>query len=133
MMERKPWLRPLAAVVLATAFTAHAQVFDLTAGPTITTSGRTTTAVFASVSGESPDDGRIHFEPIGTVGWIAARHTDRANLHHQVFLAGAGVRIVAPNRHWFASEQLAAASTRTDALSSRFQFMTSVGWQARTS
>lgn len=72
---------------------------------------------------------RIHFEPIATLGWIGAHHTHRENLHNEVFLAGGGVRIVAPNRHWLVSEQLAATSTRTRTLSSRFEFMTSVGWQ----
>lgn len=66
-------------------------------------------------------------EPAGK--HVAGDHTHRENLHHEVFLAGGGVRIVAPNRHWFASEQLAATSTRTGALSSRFEFMTSAGWQ----
>jgi hypothetical protein len=130
-MTRKRWLWPLTAITLATALTARAQDFELAAGPTMTSSERTTAAIFASVFGESPVDGRIHFEPIGTVGWIGAHHTYRENLHHEVFLAGGGVRIVAPNPHWFVSEQLAATSTRTDALSSRFEFMTSVGWQDR--
>ncbi len=34
-----------------------------------------------------------------------------------------------PNSRWFASEQLVATSTRTDALSSRIEFSTTVGWQ----
>ena len=91
--------------------------------------GRHVAGDFASVFGEPADDGRIGFEPIATLGWIGVHHTYRENLHHEVLLAGGGVRIVAPNRHWFASEQLAATSTRTDALSSRFEFMASAGWQ----
>lgn len=129
MIERKRWLWPLTVVALTVALTAHAQVFDLVAGPTMTSSERTTAALFASVSAEPPADEQIHFEPIGTVGWIAAHHTSRENLHHEAALAGVGMQVVAPDRRWFASEQVAATTTRTDALSSRFQFMTSVGWR----
>jgi hypothetical protein len=107
----------------------HATGFDIVAGPTATSSERTTAAAFASVFGDRPYDNHIHFEPIATAGWIDAHHTDRENLHHEVFLAGGGIRIVSANHHWFVSEQLAATSTRTDALSSRFEFMTSGGWE----
>jgi hypothetical protein len=119
----------IAAACLAVCAPALATGFDLTAGPSVTSSERGTAAVFASVFGEQPDDHRIHFEPIGTLGWIDSRHTRTDDLDHQVFVAGTGVRILAANPHWFVSEQLAATSTRTDALSSRFEFMTSAGWQ----
>jgi hypothetical protein len=108
---------------------SHAAGFDITAGPSVTSSERATTAVFASAFGERPDDNRIHFEPVGTLGWIDSRSTRKDNLDHEVFVAGGGLRILAANHHWFVSEQLATTSTRTDALSSRFEFMTSVGWQ----
>lgn len=114
---------------LSACMPAWATGFDLTAGPSVTASERTTAAVFASVFGERPDDSRTQLEPIGTLGWINSRDTRTDDLGHEVFVAGAGVRILAANHHWFVSEQLAATSTRTDALSSRFEFMTSVGWQ----
>ncbi|TAN08983.1 MAG: hypothetical protein EPN38_00295 [Rhodanobacteraceae bacterium] len=117
------------AALLMAPLAANATGFDLTAGPSATASERTTAAVFASAFGTPAADGRIHVEPIGSIGWIASRSTHVDNLHHQVFLAGGGVRILAPNHHWFVSEQVAATSTRTNALSSRFEFMTSVGWQ----
>lgn len=120
----------LAAVTgLLACAPAWAAGFDITAGPSITASERSTAAVFASVFGEPPGDNRIHFEPIGTLGWIDSRNTRTDDLDHEVFVAGAGVRMLTANQHWFVSEQLAATSTRTDALSSRFEFMTSVGWQ----
>jgi hypothetical protein len=117
------------ATLLAFPLVVHAAGFDIVAGPTATSSERTTTAAFASVFGDRPYDNRIHFEPIATAGWIDAHHTQSENLHHEVFLAGGGVRIVSANHHWFVSEQLAATSTRTDALSSRFEFITSGGWE----
>jgi hypothetical protein len=119
----------LIAAMQAVTSTAFAQGFDIAAGPSATSSERFASAVFASVFGDRQDDNSIHFEPIATLGWIGARHTQRENLHHEVFLAGGGMRIVAANHHWFVSEQLAATGTRTDALSSRFEFMTSGGWE----
>jgi hypothetical protein len=115
--------------LLAFPLASHAAGFDITAGPSATSSERTTAAVFASVFGERPDDNRVHFEPIGTVGWLDSRHTRTDDLDHEVLVAGGGVRILAANHRWFVSEQLAATSTRTDAISSRFEFMTSIGWQ----
>lgn len=127
-------MRTMQLVLAATACLlacapALATGFDLTAGPSVTSSERTTATAFASVFGERPADDRVHLEPIGTLGWIDSRDTRKDDLDHEVLVAGGGVRILAANRHWFFSEQLAATSTRTDALSSRFEFMTSVGWQ----
>ena len=123
------WRGLVAAACLVACTPALAAGFDLTAGPSVTSSERSTAAVFASVFGEQPADNRFHFEPIGTLGWVDSRSTRSDNLNHAVFLAAGGVRIVAPGHHWFISEQLATTSTRTDALSSRFEFMTSAGWQ----
>ena len=108
---------------------AWAAGFDVVAGPSITSSERTTGAIFASVFGEGPEDNHAHIQPIGTLGWVNARNTRTDDLNHQVFLAGGGVRLVTASHHWFISEQLVATSTRTDALSSPFEFMTSAGWQ----
>jgi hypothetical protein len=119
------WLVALASLPLA----VHATSFEIAAGPSVSSSGRTTSSVFASAFGDRPMDGRVHVEPIGTLGWIDSRNTRTDDLDHEVFVAGGGMRILAANHHWFVSEQLAATSTRTDALSSRLEFMTSGGWQ----
>ncbi|HEX7349031.1 MAG TPA: hypothetical protein VF264_05225 [Rhodanobacteraceae bacterium] len=119
----------LAALAALSPLAANATGFDAVVGPTVTSGDRTAVAAFGSVFGEAPVDGHFHFEPIGTVGWIGPHHTHREDLHRNVFLAGGGLRIVAPQQHWFVSEQLAATSQETDALSSRFEFMTSLGWQ----
>ncbi len=123
------WPGLIAATCLAVCAPALATGFDITAGPSVTSSQRTTAAAFVSAFGDRPADNRIHVEPIGTLGWVDARDTRADDLNHQVFLAAAGARIVAANHHWFASEQLAATNRRTDALSSRCEFMTSVGWE----
>lgn len=86
-------------------------------------------AAFASVFGASNADPQFHFEPIATAGWIRDHHTHREHLHHSVYVAGAGARLVAPGSHWFLSVQLAATDNRTDALCSPVEFIDSVGWQ----
>lgn len=116
-------------LLIALPMAAGATGFNLAAGSSVTSSERTTPAVFASAWREAPMDGHWHLEPVGTLGWLDARSTRSDDLHHAVFLAAGGVRVVTSDRHWLASEQLAATSTRTDALSSSFEFMTSVGWQ----
>jgi hypothetical protein len=126
MVRKHGWLL---AVLLVVPLATNATGFDLVAGPSATSSGRTTAALFASAFGTSADDNRAHVEPIGTLGRIDSRSSSPRDMDHQVFLAGGGVRILAANHHWFVSEQIAVASARTDALSSRFEFMTSVGWQ----
>lgn len=125
IVRRGIWLLALLALPL----TAGAAGFDVAAGPSLTSSGRLTGAVFGSVYGSRPDDGSFHIAPIGTVGWLASRNIKVDNLDHSVGVAGGGVRISLPVRHWFVSEQVLATSTRTDALSSRFEFATSAGWQ----
>lgn len=117
----------LAAGVLACAPACGAG-FDIVGGPSVTSSQRFTAAAFASVFTEAPAGDR-QIGPIATLGWIDARHTQRDDLDHEVLLAAGGVRLVTGNHRWFVSEQLAATSTRTDALSSRLEFMTSAGWQ----
>ncbi|HEX5353619.1 MAG TPA: hypothetical protein VFW60_06035 [Rhodanobacteraceae bacterium] len=119
----------IVAVCLTACAPALATGLDFTVGPSMTSSGRTTGAAFISAFRDSPPDGHAHFDPIGTIGWVDSRRTRVDDLHHPVFLAAGGVRIVAANRHWFVGEQLAVTSARTDALSSRFEFMTSAGWQ----
>lgn len=127
-MRYKSWY--LVVALAALPLVANAAGFDVAAGPTVTSAERTAPAVFASMFGTRPATGQWQFEPIATLGWIGAHHTHREDLHRDVFLAGGGLRVVAPQQHWFASEQIAATSRETDALSSRFEFMTSVGWQA---
>jgi hypothetical protein len=118
-----------AVTCLAVCAPALATGFDIVAGPSVTSSERSTAAAFASVFGEEPADGHAQFAPIATLGWVDSRSARRDDLDHEVFLAGGGIRVTSANRHWFASEQIVATSIRTDALSSRFEFMTSGGWQ----
>jgi hypothetical protein len=123
------WRPLVAAIVLAVSGPALAQAFDVAAGPSTTSGTRATSAVFASVFGQPPRDDHGHFAPVATIGWIAGRHTHEDHLNRDEWLAGGGVRYTFADPHWFASEQIVATSARNDALSSRFEFMTSAGWQ----
>ncbi len=123
-----------AASLLAIACTgpAHAADLDIVAGRSATTGHRWTTSVFVDVAADRIFDWRgLHFRPVATAGWIEARDTRRQHLDHDVFVGGAGLRLV----HWwrgaFASFQVGVAGGRTDALSSAGQFISSVGWQGR--
>src|SRR5690348_14922162 len=129
-MKRKAWLGgAVLAWTLAWAATAtKAAEFDLTGGASATAGVRWAPAVFADVTATPPDDGRAHIEPIGSIGVVGARNSDHENLHRSVFLAAAGLRYGREDG-LFVGEQIAATSTRTDALSSRFEFMTSIGWR----
>lgn len=119
----------LVALAILVCHCAQAAGYNIVAGPSMTSGHRSTVAVFASVFREPPVDGHFRLEPIATLGWIRDHHTYREHLHHSVYLAGAGVRLLSPGVHWFVGVQLAATSDRTDALSSPLEFIDSAGWQ----
>jgi len=128
-MKRKTRLgAALALGLAAAAATASAAEFDLVGGASATAGVRWAPAFFAEVAAGSPGDGHAHFEPLGSVGAIGSRNTDHENLDHTVFLIAGGLRYGREDG-LFVSAQIAAISTRTDALSGRFEFMTSLGWR----
>lgn len=128
-MKGRAWLGAALAWGLAgSAFAARAAEFDLAGGASATAGVRWAPAFFADVTAAPPDDGDAHFEPIGSLGAIGSRHTDHEDLDHAVFLAAGGLRYGREDG-LFVGGQIAATSTRTDAISSRFEFMTSIGWR----
>jgi hypothetical protein len=128
-MKGRAWLGAALAWGLAgSAFAARAAEFDLAGGASATAGVRWAPAFFADVTAAPPDDGDAHFEPIGSLGAIGSRHTDHEDLDHTVFLAAGGLRYGREDG-LFVGGQIAATSTRTDAISSRFEFMTSIGWR----
>ncbi len=118
----------LAAATLAPA-SARAADVSVLAGGSITSGGRWTTSVFANVNGTTHEWKRLHWQPVGTLGWIKSRNTPHDNLDHDVYVAGAGVRLPHLWRNAFFSFQVGAAGGRTDAISSAPQFISSAGWQ----
>lgn len=126
-------LLPLAVLAGAGAFAvsipAAAADVHLVAGGSMTTSSRWTHVAFVDVAGSTRNWRGIHWQPVATVGWINGRNTHLDDLNHDVFVGGAGVRLVDWWRGAFFSFQLGAAAGRTDAISSAGQFISSLGWQ----
>ena len=127
-MRHRWLLRGVLPVLSLAACSAQAADFHVVGGVSATAGLRWAPALFASVSGTPADDGHAHWVPIASVGGIGSRQVAGEDFDHTVFLAAAGARYGKVDG-LFVSEQVAATSTRTDALSSRFEFMTSLGWQ----
>lgn len=128
-MISRPLLCATALALGSLAATAAlAAEFDVAGGASATAGMRWAPAFFADATTTPPDDGHAHFEWVGSVGAIGSRNTHHEDLDHTVFLAGGGLRYGREDG-LFVSEQIAATSTRTDALSGRFEFMTSLGWR----
>jgi hypothetical protein len=127
-VKRTVCLGAASLMVAAGMAAAQAAEFDLNGGASATAGVRWAPAFFADVTAAPPDDGHAHFEPVGSIGAIGSRNTAHDDLDHTVFLLGAGLRYGREDG-LFITEQIAATSTRTDALSSRFEFMTSIGWR----
>lgn len=126
----------LAIGLLATAiFPTQARAADVSvvAGRSATFNGRWTNTAFINVAADKTYTWHgLHFQPVGTVGWVGGRYSDyeKANdLDDDVFVAGGGLRLVNWWHGAFASFQVGVAAGRTDALSSGGQFISSLGWQ----
>ncbi len=131
----RPFLAGMAAIALlatATAFpvrNAHATTVSIVAGRSMTSGARWTTTAFGNIAFDRTFTWQdLQFQPVATLGWIKGRHTRVDNLNHNVYVGGAGLRLV----NWwdgaFFSFQLGAAGGRTNALSSGVEFISSLGW-----
>jgi Lipid A 3-O-deacylase (PagL). len=136
-------LRPLAATAFAlAALPAAAAHVELQAGRSYMDS-RAANAVFVeSVFAAHPlGDTGIRWAPDLSLGWINGR--DIAHYRHarygtrdDIWLAAGGVRLSAGGpgdwySHFFYGFQVALHSGRTQALSSTYEFVNTVGWQWR--
>ncbi len=133
------------AVVLALfslVLPAHAAHLQLEVGPSYM-DGWGTAAVFVEGVGDARHIGnsRWSWSPDLSLGWIegrnVARYRDsRYTTRDDVWLLAAGVRFQhhdadGGGRGWFVSWQPAATHGRTQALSSPYEFVTTMGWQGR--
>lgn len=119
----------IAATFVFPAPEARAAGLEVMAGSSVSSSSRWTAAAFADITFEPLGETRVRMRPVATVGWVRRRNTTHDNLHHDVFVAGAGLRFEPDWHRTFASFQLGVAAGRTDALSSAGQFITSAGWR----
>jgi hypothetical protein len=137
------FLRPLAVAALVfTALPAAATHVELQAGRTYMDSRAANTVFVESVFAEHPlGDSNVHWAPDVSLGWINGRDIGRYRhasygTRDSIWLAAGGVRLNAGGpgdwyHHFFYSFQVALHSGRTQALSSAYEFVNSVGWQWR--
>ncbi|HEX7323823.1 MAG TPA: hypothetical protein VF292_00525 [Rhodanobacteraceae bacterium] len=118
-------------LTLACTLPAHATGIDLALGRSAPgpAAGRNiddATVAFVAAFGWPGQDLSARFQPVATLGWVGSHHAAQGGLDEPVVVAGGGMRY----RFWhrlFVSEQIVAASRRTSALSSRFEFVTTLG------
>ncbi|HEX7338488.1 MAG TPA: hypothetical protein VF271_00990 [Rhodanobacteraceae bacterium] len=111
---------------------AHAADVSVVAGRSMTTEQRWTTSAFVNIGADRTYDWKgLHFQPVGTVGWIKGRRSQLERLNHNVYVAGGGMRLVNWWHGAFVSFQVGVTNGRTYALSSTGEFISSAGWMGK--
>ena len=135
------FLRPLAAAALAfAALPAAAAQVEVQAGRSYMDSHAANTVFVEGVFAEHPlGDSGLHWAPDASLGWIDGRDIGRYRharygTRDAIWLAAGGVRLTAGGpddwyHHFFYSFQVALHGGRTQALSSAYEFVNTVGWQ----
>jgi hypothetical protein len=108
---------------------AQAADVDVAAGASATVGVRWTETVFVDITGDARDWRGVHWEPMASIGFLASRNDRQDDLDHDVFVAGAGIRLVGWWRGAFIGFEGGWADQTTDALSSHAQFISTLGWQ----
>lgn len=108
--------------------TAQARV-ELSAGRSDTPRYSWTDVGFLEWIGDAhPVGWRLAWAPVFSLGRFNARDTDAERLNHAVWVAAGGARLYGW-RSLFLGSQVAATHGKTDALSSTYEFVSSLGWQ----
>ncbi len=141
-MSLRPLIRSALALALVTAaLPATAARFELQAGRSYSNSHGANTAFVEAVFAPQPlGQTRFTWAPDVSLGWIDGRHVasddSRYTNRDSVALLAAGARFhFGEAGDWyqplFFSEQLAVTNHTTHALSSHYQFVSTLGWQAK--
>lgn len=141
-MSLRPLIRSALALALVTAaLPATAARFELQAGRSYSNSHSANTAFVEAVFAPQPlGQTRFTWAPDVSLGWIDGRRVasdDRRYTNRDsVALLAAGARFhFGEAGDWyqplFFSEQLAVTNHTTHALSSHYQFVSTLGWQAK--
>lgn len=139
-MRTRPLLRPTLLLALAlTAAPAAAAHLELQGGRSYMDSYGSNAAFAEAVfAPHAIGASRFSWAPDVSLGWIDGRdvrryRASRYNTHDAVALLAAGARFRAGDDHWyhplFFSIQLAGSDRTTQALSSHYQFVSTLGWQ----
>lgn len=132
---------PLAVSLSLFALPAAATHLEVQGGRSYMDSYGTNAVFIEGVFNEYPmGQGRFSWAPDVSLGFINGRNVDRykystPTTHDDVHLLAAGARFRYGNEgdwyhHLFASIQAAGQTGRTQALSSGYEFVSTVGWQA---
>ena len=124
-------------LLLSMASTAHAATFDLLGGRSKTSDWRWTDAAFLAAMGKAHPftlgDHHLSWAPDAELGWIGPLPVTAQNAHenltHPVWLAMGGARLSGFWRQAFFGFDLALTKDRSDALSSPYEFVSTLGWQ----
>lgn len=142
-MTISPFLRPLVVLgLLAAAAPAMATRIEIQAGRSyMDTYGAKTAFAEAVFAPRQVGNTRFTWSPDVSVGWIDGRRVGRYagkryDTRSSVGLVAAGARIhMGHEGDWyqplFFSGQVAATNHTTHALSSHYQFVSTLGWQAK--
>ncbi len=112
---------------------SRAANIEILAGRSVTTQQRWTDTVFiASVGSWRPLDGSEtwRWAPTAGLGEFKARSTHQENLDHASLIVYGGARLSGWWRQAFVSFGVGLTKYRTDALSSPYEFVSSLGWQS---
>jgi hypothetical protein len=129
----RPGWRVIAAVVVALVGTcwgsAQARV-EISAGRSQTPRHGGTDVGFIEWIGDPRPAWKLAWAPAFSLGRFNARDTYAERLNHAVWVAAGGARLYGW-RDLFLGFQVAATHGKTDALSSTYEFVSSLGWQGR--
>ena len=126
-----------AALLVAGALPAHAATFEILGGRSKTSSWRWTDAAFLAALGKAHPftlgEHRLSWTADAELGWIGPRPVTAQNVHenltHSVWMVMGGARLSGFWRQAFFGFDLAYAKDRSDALSSPYEFVSTLGWQ----
>lgn len=141
-LVKRTWWVVVGLALVAASGTASAARLEVQGGRSYMDSHPTTTLFVEGVFAPRPlGDSRLTWAPDVSLGWIDGRHLSRYDgarytPRDAVWLAAGGVRLQIGDtdawyRHLFFSEQLALQNRHSLALSSSYEFVSSVGWQGR--
>jgi hypothetical protein len=104
---------------------------EVSVGRSVTLIHRWTDVEFVEWIGDPRPVWKLDWSPALGLGHFAARpDTPTARLDHDVFVGAAGARLYLWRGAFFGF-QVAATAGRTDALSTPYEFVSTLGWQGR--
>lgn len=124
----------LAMAALIWAPSVSAASIEALAGRSVTTQQRWTDTVFITTVGNwraLGASGKWRWAPEAGLGWFKARSDNRENLDHATLIVYGGARLGGWWRQAFVGFGVGLTKYRSAALSSPYEFVSSLGWQGQ--